>query len=108
MMGPKTQMLRDRLRETVGLLRRVGEHHWCEWLDESLRRIEESDYSGIEHLLSAFGGMGSFNDIFISPANGHLVSDEEAFGLNATLGELRGQLYELAQYIRHNAEILDR
>lgn len=103
--GPKTRILCDRLRETADLLRRVGEQRWCEWLEESFRRIENSDLSGVDHLRGAFGGMGSFNDVLISPVNGHSVSDEESWGLNARLDELRHELYELADYIRRNAEI---
>ena len=105
---PKTQILCERIRETADLVRRVGENYWCEWLEESLRRIGNSDFSGIEHLRSAFGGMGSFNDILISRANGHPVSDEESWSLNARLSDLQHKLYELADYIRHNAEIQDR
>ena len=106
-MGPKTRTLCDRLRETADLLRRVGEHHWCAWLEESSRRIENGDFSGIEHLRSAFGGTGSFNDLVILPINGHSVSDEESCGVNAQLSDLRHEIFELADYIRHNAEIMD-
>jgi hypothetical protein len=79
-MGPKTHTLCDRLRETADLLRRVGEQHWCEWLEESLRRIENSDRSGVDHLRGASGGMGSFNDVLISPVNGRSVSDDSQAG----------------------------
>lgn len=104
-MGPKTRILCDRLREAADLLRRVGEHHWCDWLEESLRRIENDDFSGVEHLHGAFGGMGSFNDLIIMSANGHAILNNEYRAVNARLDGLRHELYELAEYIRHNAEI---
>ncbi len=107
-MGPKTRILCDRLREVSELLRRVGENHWSEWLDDSLRRIENSDFSGIEHLRGAFGGMGSFNDLIIMPENGHVFSVDDCSAVNARLDELRSELYELTDFIRHNAEMLDR
>lgn len=103
-MGPTTHLLCDRLRETADLLRRVDEHHWCEWLEESLRRIESSDFLGVEHLRSAFGGMGSFNDLIIASANGHSISEEEHWAVNARLVELQNELCELADYLRRNAE----
>jgi len=104
--GPKTRMLCDRLRETADLLRRVGEHHWCDCIEESLRCIENSDFSAIERLRAAFGGMGSFNDLIIASVNGHAVSDDGYSAVNTRLDELRHELYELAEHIRHNAEIM--
>jgi hypothetical protein len=107
-MSPKTRILCDRLREATKLLRRVGENHWSEWLDDSLCRIENSDFSGIKHLRDAFGGMGSFDDLIIMSANGHVVSNDDCCAVNARLDDLRHELYELSDYIRHNAEVLDR
>ena len=106
-MGPKTETLCAKLRETSSLLRRVGEHYWAKWLDESLQRIENGDFAGITHLRGAFGGMGSFNDLILSSLNGHLVDDDDYRAVNEQLESLRADLYELSGYIQRNAEFND-
>ena len=102
-MGPKTTELCERLRETSALLRAAGESHWAKWMDTSLRRIENSNLSGVDHLLGAFGGMGSFNDLILMSANGHSISDADYRDVNDRLDLLRSQLSELAREVRRNA-----
>src|SRR4051812_41032599 len=63
------------LGDAVSLLRGVQENFWADWLEKDADRIKNGDREGVDHLLSAFGGMGSFNDLIISPANGHKVKD---------------------------------
>ena len=65
-MGPKTKQLVDILDQIISLLKTDNEDHWQKWILESKLRLLNSDYSGIEHLLNAYGGMGSFNDLIIS------------------------------------------
>jgi hypothetical protein len=74
-------------------------------MDESLRRVENSDFSGVEYLYGAFGGMGSFNDLVIARMNGHAVADADYVPVNNRLDRLRGELYELVGYLRRHAEI---
>jgi hypothetical protein len=104
-MGPKTVVLCETLRETCSLLSGAGERHWAKWLAESLRRIENGDFSGITHLRDAFGGMGSFNDLVLGSFNGHAVGDAEFRQVNESLDSLRSELYELSDYIRRHAEV---
>jgi hypothetical protein len=85
------------LDETVALLRSYGEKHWAEWLAGDRASIANGNAGGVTHLLSAFGGMGSFNDLFLSPANGHYLSEADVSATNARLNELRARLYDLAQ-----------
>lgn len=106
-MGPKTIELCEKIREVISLLRSVDEHHWAGWLDRSLSLIERADFSGVESLLRAFGGMGSFSDLTLTAANGHSVEDSEEFEVNDRLHTLRTRLYELADEIRRTAEISD-
>ena len=106
-MGPISTVLCQRLRETSTLLRRAGESHWAKWMDESLRRIENSDLAGVDHLLNAYGGMGSFNDLILMAANGHTVSDVDQHALNDRLATLRSELWELARELRRIAEIAE-
>lgn len=66
-MGSKTQELIQILGEIIFLLEKEGETHWCGWMRKTKERLEGLDYSGIETLLSAYGGMGSFNDLIVDP-----------------------------------------
>jgi hypothetical protein len=64
-MTTKLDELREILNEIILLLESDGEEHWSRWMRQSRSRLLKSDYSGIEHFLSAYGGMGSFNDLVI-------------------------------------------
>uniref|UniRef100_A0A973ZZ61 DUF6966 domain-containing protein n=1 Tax=Bradyrhizobium septentrionale TaxID=1404411 RepID=A0A973ZZ61_9BRAD len=66
--------------------------HWADWMEKSRREIADSDFHGIERLLSAYGGMGSFNDLV------SLSSSNE-------IDRLRTQARELAILIKNNADI---
>ena len=50
-------------------------------------------------LLADFGGMGSFNDIWIDPRNGHRVTMEQVQPVNQRFGKLRAEIYELARSV---------
>lgn len=92
-MGPKTKELVDTLEDLIQLLETLefdGGNHWKEWMEDCKRRLCNSDFRGITHLLGAYGGMGSFNDFEMD---------------NKELGELRTKAYVLAEYIRKNAEV---
>ncbi|WP_142277442.1 DUF6966 domain-containing protein [Mycobacterium timonense] len=41
----------------------TGCQRWVTWLARSRQRIARGDPHGIDELLSAYGGMGSFNDL---------------------------------------------
>ena len=64
-MGPKTKELIEVLSSIIELLESGGETHWVAWMRKSKSRLEASDFSGITHLLEAYGGMESFNDLII-------------------------------------------
>jgi hypothetical protein len=89
-MGPKTQELIQMLTEIIFLLEREGETHWSGWMQRAKMRLEDRDYSGIEYLLSAYGGMGSFNDLMVS------VERQDHFGA------LRTKAWELAEEIKRD------
>ena len=103
-MATKLDKLLEVLDEIIRLLEADGEQHWSHWMRQSRARLLDSDYSGIEHLLSAYGGMGSFNDLLIcqSYENGQFRWKEGHVEKNKRLGELRGKAWELADYIRRN------
>lgn len=62
----------DALNEAIEILLMAGEDHWRRWLEEGRRLVLVGDPHATTHLLRAFGGMGGFNDLVLSPRNGHL------------------------------------
>jgi len=103
-MGPKTKELIDVLEQLISLLESDNEKHWAGRLKQARSRILNADYSGIESLLSAYGGMGSFNDLVICQTvkNGKVEFMEGYAEKNETLSELRAKARELAVYIKHD------
>ena len=106
-MATKLDKLLETLNEIIQLLESDGERHWSRWMRESRERLLNTDYSGIEHLLSAYGGMGSFNDLVIcqSYENGQFRWKEGYVEKNNLLDELRGKAWELADHIKRNHTI---
>jgi Zn ribbon nucleic-acid-binding protein len=76
------------------LLETVGEYHWSQWIREDLELWRGSRQA--EHHLSAYGGMGSFNDVSICAANGHLVTRESEPWAQETFDALKTICYRLA------------
>ncbi len=104
-MGPKTSELCALLRELLSLLESAGEVHWREWMEKSLGIIERRDLAGVERILEAYGGMGSFSDLFLSSSNGSKIPGGLGQEVNDRLESIRTRLYELAKYIVRNAEV---
>ncbi len=93
-MGPKTKELIAVLERLDILLFDHDAENWRLWIAKSKRRIKSSDYSGIEYLLSAYGGMGSFSDLVFG-------NDKDRFvQANDELLELRSKAYDIANEIR--------
>ena len=105
-MGPKTMQLIGVLDQIIALLETDGEEHWREWMATARSRLLNSDYSGIEYLIGAYGGMGSFNDLIIgqSVVNGEFQWKANAHEANETLNVMRSSAYELADFIKRNRE----
>jgi hypothetical protein len=102
-MGPKTAELHRLLGETLDLLETHGEQSWSARLRLDRARLEAGDFEGITHLLSLYGGMGSFNDLVLHPWNGHSVPEGEIDAVNRELERLRGEMHTLAHEIRREA-----
>lgn len=94
-----TARLLELLEESIRLLNRHGVTHCARCLDRDRALTENGDRYGVEHLLTAFGGMGSFGDLQICRANGHSIAPAEEATVNARLGALRRELYDLATAI---------
>ena len=87
------------MEELRRLLARYGEVHWAEWIRKDAAAIERGDRRGVVHFLSAFGGMGSLNDVMLCPENGHRIAQHEVTGANQRLGEARARAHALAAAI---------
>lgn len=97
---PRLAQLAQRTEETAAFLARYGVQSWADWLAADAVRIRQRDFSGVEHLLSAYGGMGSFTDVWICPENGHSIEAADVPAVNKELDRLRSQLYSLATKLR--------
>jgi hypothetical protein len=98
------QRLVEYLDETIQLLQTYEIGDWAQWLERDRSRISARDYYGLVHLLSAFGGMGSFSDVWICAANGHKIAEEQERQVNTRLQELRGEIYRLATRLKRIAD----
>jgi hypothetical protein len=63
------------LDEMVPLLRAGGEDFFADWLAQDREKIEAGKTSAVEHLLGAYGGMGSINDLFLEHRPAKLRSE---------------------------------
>jgi len=100
----KLDELLETLSEIIKLLEDDREQHWSTWVRQSRDRLLKSEYSGIEHLLSAYGGMGSFSDLIICQRyeNGQFRWKEGHIEKNGELDRLRRKVWELADAIRRD------
>lgn len=103
-MGPKTQELICVLAKLASLLESDGEQHWCAWMIRAKAWLENSDYSGIDYLLNAYGGMGSFNDFIAgqSTVAGQFAWKVGYKELNDEIEILRNRAWILAKDIKRN------
>jgi hypothetical protein len=103
-MGSKTEELICALDQLVAILESDGDTHWGLWMRKVRARLKDSDYSGIEYLRSAYGGMGSFNDLILGQSyeNGVLCWKPGHVELNEKFYELRIEASKLADFISRN------
>jgi hypothetical protein len=96
-MHPEIEELARITQEVADLLMSVGERHWGQWLENDAELIRSSDFRGVEHVLSAFGGMGSINDLVIHQINGHTVTEAQIPAINNRLESLLSSVAEKAK-----------
>jgi hypothetical protein len=103
-MAPNTVELLVVLTKLVTLLSSDGERNWSAWMLRAKTRLENSDFSGVEYLLSAYGGMGSFSDFVAGQdmVSGHFAWKPGYVALNDELDALRSQAWSLAMDIKRD------
>jgi hypothetical protein len=90
------------LRSMADLLRDAGVEGWPDWVERAITLINAGDAFGLTHMLGAYGGMGSLNDLVIDPRNGHTVTDDEADLLDRELIQLRSAVWDDATALQND------
>ncbi|MEW6357763.1 MAG: hypothetical protein AB1696_15630 [Planctomycetota bacterium] len=99
----REQRLLDLMAELADFLDRYGEAHWAGHfrtcrerlgylIQEDAPREEKAEAAAM--IRSAYGGMGSFNDLIICRTNKHPVEESEEEAVNTELQRLSGEVYE--------------
>lgn len=98
------ETLSGRLEAISAMLTSFGEKHWAAWLADDARRLRAGDPAALEHFLSAFGGMGSINDLYICPQNGHRIDEADVQASNEQLRRALSDVWELARIKARESE----
>jgi hypothetical protein len=99
----KSQELIDVLQKLILLLQSDGGSCWIEWLDRAQSMLKADNPEGATYLLSAYGGMGSFNDLVLGQVYENGVSTSwksNADQLNEEYFRLKNIAWKLAQAIQ--------
>jgi hypothetical protein len=99
-MDPEIAELEKSIQEAADLLHAYEETHWENWLRVNLHLIQNRQMRGLEGMLRAYGGMGSINDLYLHPHNGHKLKEAEVDSVNDSLGRLLGRIYALCDKLR--------
>jgi len=100
----RARRLLSGLDETITLLDQHGESHWVRWMRATRAEVQAHDAHGLDRLLQAYGGMGSFNDVVLTHLNGHQIDPNEEPSVNERLDALRSSMYENASALRHDLD----
>lgn len=93
----------DALEAMYLLLDKCGENFWRDWIATDLEEFKNN--KSTKHHLSAYGGMGSFNDVLICQDNGHNVSKQQEPFLQWLFNDLSSICYVLANSFNKNISI---
>ena len=93
--------LRANVDQVVALLREHGEDHWLSWAARCQRELDGHNSQALDHILGAYGGMGSFNDLLILASNGHVIQPQDEAAVNDHLAHLRTAIWTRATALRH-------
>lgn len=93
---PERAFLLEAMEDLRVLLERHGARRWAAWIRKDVAAIRRGEGRGVDHFLSAFGGMGSLNDLIICPENGHRIARDDVERVNRRLAEARSRAHALA------------
>jgi hypothetical protein len=100
--GQKTERLIHVLGEMADLLESDGERNWQYWARGARSMLMQGDYSAISYVRTAYGGMGTLNDLVLGQTeeNGVWTWKPGYRELNDRFDHLRGQAWELTDDIK--------
>jgi hypothetical protein len=98
--GASHEALANALRDVVDLLERHRERQWTFIIEGLVSRLTEDDPGAIDGILALYGGMGSFNDLYICQQNGHTIDDREVQSVNQRLREVAGRIWRLSTELK--------
>jgi hypothetical protein len=78
------------------LLSTVGVNYWADWIRRDIQDWQNS--RDTSHHLSAYGGMGSFNDIWICRENSHNVTEPQEPWVQSLFEWLKAVAFYLAEH----------
>lgn len=85
------------------LLLETGVDFWANWIAEDIE-LWENDQS-VSHHLNAYGGMGSFSDVYICVDNKHNITEKQEPWVNRLFEHLSGFSHLLAEAASKNKTI---
>ena len=88
------------LQQVADLFRGRGEKRWLEWATQCQSELRAHEAGAFGHILNAFGGMGSLNDLLILRINGHVVDPVDETAVNDRLDALRSAIWDDATALR--------
>jgi hypothetical protein len=86
------RLLAELTDEAATLLASCGEKKWSEWLRTDAQRIRNLDLCGFKHLMSAFDGTESINDLVLHPQSGNNTGDDQITPVNEKLSFLLSKI----------------
>jgi hypothetical protein len=95
-MHPEISKLVTMLDEAAAIFRIHSMNHWASWLEKDIQHLRNSDFYGIRHLLSAYGGMGSLNDVGLAEPDPLLPGVLRIHSDDARLQNLIAEMHALA------------
>ena len=84
-------------RELIRYLRRYGEQHWSDWLEDGLEIVRRDPRNGVAILLAGFEGIGSFADVYLCPEAGHKLNAGDELKVNEQMLVHISQVYRLTR-----------
>ena len=105
MEGKELELLRT-IHRLMNLLEELGEAHWYRWMEKSRDLlVTKSTKAAVDHLLGAYGGMGSFNDLVTGLGGEGEGWQPGAKENNDRLDALRSEAYDLALSFREQGQV---
>lgn len=86
------------------LLHRSDEKVWAPKFEQAEGYLSNNDARAFELILDSYGGMGSFNDLLLSPSNNHKIRSEDVAVVNRELDYLRSRIWSNASLLRETLE----